>query len=301
MRGVCPDHTNCDNAIHIVGGAQHFVLRNSRILDFNAQIKVNGENGAYPDDGLLEFNTLSNGRPRDTNNSVVPVDMVAASNWHVAGNLITDFVKSQGNRVSYGAFAKGAGDHNVFERNAVLCEFRLRGYPGQRIGLSFGGGGTGAEFFRNQDTTHGEQSGSLMRDNLVAFCSDGGVYLNRAAQSDLEHNTLIDTAGIDARFAETTAALDANIVDGVIRGRDGATLREAGNLASSLLGLFVGWHPERRLFTDVGLMDLRWRDAPAPQPNTTPGDDLCGVRRTGVARPGAFEEFAPCLKLQPKP
>jgi hypothetical protein len=151
--------------------------------------------------------------------------MVTASGWRIAANLITDFVKSGGDNISYGAFAKGAGDHNVFERNVVLCEYKLRGQAGERIGLSFGGGGTGLVFRRDDGASGAEQISSIMRDNLIAFCSDDGVYLNRAAETVLEHNTLIDTAGIDSRFPETSAEVINNIVDGVIRQRDGGRLQ----------------------------------------------------------------------------
>jgi hypothetical protein len=304
MRGVCDDDAGCEHALHVVGGAAHVVIRNNRLSDFNAQIKVNGEDGRTPDDGLVEDNTLDDSRPRHTENPVTPVDLDAASRWRVTGNLIADFIKTDGNRVSYGAFAKAAGDHTLFNRNVVLCEYRLRGYPGARVGLSFGGGGSDPGIRRDGDISGREQAASTMRDNLVAFCSDVGIYLNQAAATVLDHNTLIDTAGIDARFADTSAEVTDNIVDGAIRARDGGTLRAAGNLASPLLGLFLGWHPARALFSDPGRLDLLWRSAPAPRAVTpvsaTPGDtDLCGIPRGAAVRPGAFDDFAGCLRGAP--
>ena len=94
-------------------------------------------------------------------------------------------MKSGGDNISYGAFAKGAGDHYVFERNVVLCEYKHRGQAGERIGLSFGGGGTGPEFLRDARASGSEQISSIMRDNLIAFCSDE----ERGYLSDIEKLT----------------------------------------------------------------------------------------------------------------
>ena len=53
----------------------------------------------------------------------------------------------------------------------------------------------------------------MIRSNLVASCSDAGIYLNSAARSRVVHNTLLDTAGIEARFAETSADVEGNLVE----------------------------------------------------------------------------------------
>ncbi|MDT1847664.1 right-handed parallel beta-helix repeat-containing protein, partial [Acinetobacter baumannii] len=91
-------------------------------------------------------------------------------------NVITDFVKVGGDRISYGAFAKGAARGTVFEGNVVVCEHLLRGHPGQRVGLSFGGGGTGKPYCRD-GRCDAEHEGGTMRANLVASCSDAGIYV----------------------------------------------------------------------------------------------------------------------------
>jgi hypothetical protein len=134
-----------------------------------------------------------------------------------------------------------------------------------------------------------------MRDNLIAFCSDDGIYLNRAAETVLEHNTLLDTAGIDSRFPESSAEVLSNVVDSVIRQRDGGALHAVGNEGSLLLGLFVGWHPAPHLFVNPARLDLRWRAPPALRPTTSASTDLCGITRGTEARPGAFDDFTPCL------
>ena len=213
IRGTCADHSHCEHAFHVVGNAAHFLARNNEIVDFNAHFKVNGSAGAYPDFGVIEGNTLRNDSVRDTGNPVTPIDLVAASHWRIRGNRISDFVKGRSDRISYGAFVKGGGADNRFERNVVVCEDRLRGFAGQRVGLSLGGGGSSADACRGGRCIT-EQDRGAIASNLIAACSDDGIYLNRAAASLITHNTLIDTGGITARFGESSADVEGNLVDG---------------------------------------------------------------------------------------
>ncbi len=294
IRGTCGDHTYCEHAFHIVGPARGTVLRNNRIEDMNAHIKINGEQGAFPDDGVIDGNTLVDTVPRATGNPITPIDLVAANGWRISGNLIADFARAGGGKPTYGAFVKGAGDNNVIQRNIVLCEWKLRDTAGQRVGLSLGGGGTGETLRRDMGRTGFEQIGGVIRDNLIAFCSDDGIYVNRSVRSAIMHNTLIDTAGIDIRFPESSAEVIGNIVDGTIRVRDGGLLRAYANQAGPLLGLFAGYHPIRGLFRDPGALDLRWRDRPPPQATPAEGPDLCAAPRPPQPMPGAFEDWSRC-------
>jgi parallel beta-helix repeat protein len=297
LRGLCDAQNDryCEHAFHIVGGAQGTVIRNNVITDFNAQIKINGEGGAFPDYGIIEGNTLQDGRPRQTANPVTPIDLDAASGWLITGNLISDFIKSGGNRVSYGAFAKAAGQHNSFERNVVLCEHNLEGKQGTHVGISLGGGGSDPKIRRDGGRSGLEQDGSRVSDNLIAFCSDAGIYLNRSGDSQVDHNTLLDTSGIIVRFPESSARLDENIVDGIISIRDGASASSKANLVASLLGLYLGLHSPRRLFSDPAHLDLTWKGAAPLGPESDSRPDLCGTKRALHAVVGAFENFANCL------
>lgn len=299
IRGVCRAHADCEHAFHVVGKAHHFVARNNTIFDFNAHFKVNAHGGDFPDHGIIEGNTLSNSAIRQTHHPVTPVDLVAASGWVVRGNLISDFIKGSGDRVSYGGFFKGAGSGNRFERNVVLCESALRGAPGQRVGLSLGGGGTGQAFCRDRRCIT-EQQGGVIQANLIAFCSDDGIYLNRAAASQVLHNTLLDTGGIVVRFPASSADVEGNLVDGAIRSRDGGLLRASDNRDTSLARLFLGGHPVRELFQDAGALDLGWRGEAPPRiqrAEDQPGvPDLCGADRPARPALGAFENFTLCLR-----
>lgn len=293
LKGICQG--GCEHAFHVVGKAHHFAAVNNLVVDFNAHFKINGEGRHQPDNGLLESNTLRNDSIRTNAGAVTSIDLVGASNWVIRRNLISDFVKGDGDRISYGAFAKGAGSHNLFEQNIVLCEDRLRGAAGQRVGLSLGGGGTGKEYCRDGRCIT-EQEDSILRANLVASCSDDGIYLNAAARSKLIHNTLVDTGGITVRFAASSAEVDGNLVDGIIRSRDNGILHLGENKYSSAASLYLGSHPLRALFRDPLDFDFRWREpAPRRTADGEPVPDLCGAARASPPRYGAFDDFSACV------
>lgn len=103
IRGVCARQEFCEHAFHVVGGAHHFAAVNNTIVDFNAHFKVNAEEGRFPDAGLIESNTLTDSAPRLTGSPVTPIDLVTVNGWVIRRNLIADFIKLGGDRVSYGA------------------------------------------------------------------------------------------------------------------------------------------------------------------------------------------------------
>jgi parallel beta-helix repeat protein len=295
IRGACTRHSDCEHAFHVVAGAEHFAAINNTITDFNAHFKINGSGGRFPDHGLIDGNTLSNSTVRDTGNPVTPIDLVAASHWTIRRNLITDFIKAGGDGVSYGAFAKGAGSANRFERNVVWCEHRLRAAPGQRVGLALGGGGTGKPFCRDGRCIT-EQDGGVIDSNLIASCSDDGIYLNSAARSTIRHNTLLDTGGISVRFPSSSADVEGNLVDGAIRSRNDGVVRPVDNRETPIALLYLGQHPVRRLFTAPETLDFTWSGAaPRRQAAAALPNDLCGAARPDNPHYGAVEDVAACL------
>ncbi|WP_288378450.1 chondroitinase-B domain-containing protein [uncultured Massilia sp.] len=301
IHGACAVPASCEHAFHVVGQARGFAAVNNTITDFNAHFKINGNRDGFPDAGLIEYNTLTNSAPRRTANPVTPIDLVAASDWTIRANLITDFIKADGDGISYGAFAKGAAARTRFERNVVVCEQRLQGYPGERVGLSFGGGGTGKPYCRDGRCIT-EHDAGVMRDNLVASCSDAGVYVNSSAGTRLLHNTLLDTAGVQVRFPESSAQLEGNLIDGAVVTRNGARLDMGDNRDTPIAALYLGRHPQRSLFADAARLDLRWSgDAPrraGSGEGSGEGVDLCGAERPARPAYGAFEDFGACLARQ---
>ena len=297
IRGACDAHAECENAFHVMGSGRDFVARNNTLTDFNMHIRISGTAPAYPDNGLIQNNTISNTRARDTATAVGAVDLVAASGWSIRSNLVTDVAKARGDRASFGLQARGGGKGNRLERNVIVCENRLRA-PGQRIALSFGGAGSLAAECRGKRCAP-EQDGGVIDSNLVASCSDEAVYLNRAANTVVSHNTVLDTAGIAVQWSDSGADIHGNIVDGRIAARDGAGVREDDNLDTGVTRLFTGAHPLRELFASSSGLDLRWRGgAPRRDAGGAPGADLCGVPRPPEPAYGAFEDFSACLRAR---
>lgn len=296
VRGACKEHGACEHAFHVVGGAHHFVARNNTIVDFNAHFKINRIGAQFPDMGIIESNTLTNRSIRDTKTSVTPVDLVAANGWVIRRNLITDFIKAQSDQTSYGAFAKGAGVENRFEQNIVICENLLQGTPGRRVGLSLGGGGTDSSFCRDNRCIV-EQERGVIEANLIASCSDDGIYVNRGAASKILHNTVIDTAGITVRYPESSADLEGNLVDASIRSRDEGIMRKHDNIETAMAKIYAGMHPVRNLF-DAGSGDgFSWDgEPPRRSASSVKPLDLCSVQRPPTPVYGAFERFQSCLR-----
>lgn len=312
IRGICDNDSRCEHAFHIVGQGHHFIARNNTLHNFNAHFKINGtlnrsehqpnKNAYFPDHGRIENNTLTNDHARRTDHSVTLIDLLAASHWRIEGNLIADFIKQGGDHISYGAFAKGAGTDNHFHRNVILCTHRLRGQSGQQVGLSLGGGGSSPRYCRDQACVT-EQRDSILSHNLIMSCSDDGIYLNRAAHSIVQHNTLLDTAGLSLRFATTDAVIQGNLIDGTLRTYRGAQLEKADNLLSNTTRLYLGQHPIQTQFINPqpNVLDLRWHSPPPrrtvhlPSPlNPATVRDLCGRPQQPTAY-GAFEDFSDCL------
>lgn len=234
LQGVCSSDGECEHAFHVIGKGHSFVLRNSRLSNFNASIKVNGINlkrsGIFPDNGLLQGNIFVNTHVRDTKNPVTLININSVNNWVVRGNLIADFAKGKGDRVSYAAFMKGNGKNGIFEQNMVICEYLIPRDDGVRIGLSLGGGGTGSSYCRNKNCSV-EHSNGIIRNNIIMNCSrDVGIYLNRSKKSLIYNNLLHNTLGIDVRFSSSSANIVNNLVAGRLKSRDGGVIIEKNNI-----------------------------------------------------------------------
>lgn len=287
IEGACAAHSDCEHALHLAGNADGTVIRNNRIVDFNAQIKSNGFDGQFPDDVLVEGNTLYDTAPRNTANPVTKIDVVGGRRWLVRGNTLRDFAKAQGDTVSYAAFLKGGSRDGVFERNLVECQRAHAG--GIRLGLSFGGGGTGPASICEAGSCDPEHIGGLMRNNLILACSDVGIYVNKGAGTRLFHNTLYATAGIDMRYAASSGTIAYNVLGGVIRNREQATSTQLGNLVQVAPATFAQWfaapaQADFRLLDGSAIVDL----AAATDPATT--HDFCGnARDDGAPDLGALE------------
>ena len=279
IRGVCKRHDDCEHAFHIVGSGAFTTIRNNRITDFNAHIKVNGFNGDWPDHGLLSYNTLTNTRPRETLRSVVPFDLVGASHWQVQDNLVSNFAKRDGNKVSFGIFMKGGSEGGRIERNLVICSPNNMSRSGVRAGISFGGGGTDPPLCRDKACQTYEHRLGLAANNIVAHCNDTGFDVNRSSDIHLAHNTIINTSGIALRGSPTQARIYGNLYEGRLVARDGAQMETYWNEKMNAT----------RTFSDADALALTWRASPDSIPALPiAGDDFNRLPREATARPGAY-------------
>ncbi|MGV3625403.1 MAG: chondroitinase-B domain-containing protein [Archangium sp.] len=297
VRGTCASDDNCEHAFHVSGDADGFTLRGNRLVDFNAQLKANAGqvSGVWqtPDDCLIEGNDLYDTRARDTGNPTTKLNIDTGEDWVVRGNFIHDFQKGGGDTVSYGAFMKSGSKRGVFERNLVICETSGSHAGGARIGLSFGGGGTGNAFcapaFDANTACDVEHSDGVLRNNIVVNCSDVAVYLNEATNTKVLHNTFIGTNGVDYRFATSTGLAQGNLLGSVVRARNGGTFTGMQNVTNVTTQTFDGYYlaplaGDLRLEGDVTALN----GTVAALTEVT--DDYCGrARPSGMRTVGALE------------
>ncbi|WP_432821480.1 chondroitinase-B domain-containing protein [Trichloromonas sp.] len=288
FKGVTKNHDYGEHAFHIVGGGQGFVLRNCRLHEFNAMIKANGYRGRdgetrYPDNVLLENNHFFNSEIRRTRNPVTFIDVVGPDNWIVRGNLIADFCKGEGDRISYAAFLKGNSSGGVFENNLVIGEYRTAG--GVRVGLSLGGGGSGARFSRNE-SNEVEHTGGVVRNNIVMYCSDVGLYLNKSRDTKVFNNVFYRTMGLDVRFPVSSAVIRNNLLSSRIEERDGGLSVQDHNLVADVED-FKNWfqRPDEGNFNLKDGEDLIDQGVAMDQIR----EDFCGQARTNRPDLGALE------------
>lgn len=204
------------------GGSSGCVLRNLIMRD-HGEAGVKGtsdpESAAHPDHLLIEGCDIGFTTPDGGRRGVVEgVDGVAVKGWVIRGCRFIN-IQKQG-RPAYGVFTKGNSADTVIEKNRFENCF---------IGASFGGGGTGASYFRDQDPTL-EHRGGAIRGNVFLRCTDAAIYINKGKTCEIADNILTDCVShIELRYPQSSARVIRNRVrsDGknpIIRLRDGAVI-----------------------------------------------------------------------------
>ncbi len=293
FKGTNPNHDQGEHAFHVTGEAKGFVLRNCRLHEFNAMIKANRGNDPsgqifYPDNALIENNSFFNTTIRNTNNPVTFIDLTGPNNWIIRGNFLADFSKGEGDTISYAALAKGKASGTIFESNLVIGEYRHTG--GIRVGLSFGGGGTGKPYFRDGKTDV-EHTGGIIRNNVIMYCKNVGIYLNRAADTRIHNNLLYKTMGMHVRFPQSTAVIENNLLTGRITNRDGGTSIRSQNII--LRNRLLRKPDSETYFANPDMADfsLQQKDEVIDQGGPTPVvfEDICSSPRNQRPDIGPFE------------
>ncbi len=254
--GNCTQHSLCEHAFHVVGGGKNASFKNNILQDFNAAIKVNGLGKVFPDNGVVEGNTIFNTSIRKTVNPVTPIDLMHANNWRVSNNFIFDFLKGSGNKISYGAFFKGGSSNGEFSRNLVICQANLKSNS-TAIGLSLGGGGSPESWRRGQSTF--EHDNGTIINNIIMNCPDDvGIYLNRAKDSKVANNIIYNTLGIDIRFKESSSFVAKNILSGRIKTRNSGKATYLNNTVLKR-SFFTVAEPLDDIFVAPANGDFSWK------------------------------------------
>lgn len=284
MHGVCENDSKCEHVFHITSGAHHTIIRENILEGFNAHIKGNGDGDprVYPNDVRIENNEFFSKAPRQTSNPVTPIDVVGGKRWIIGHNYIHDFEKAQGNKISYAAFLKGNSSDGIFSHNLIVCESLHKG--GVRLGLSFGGGGTGGKYCEEGSCRTEHRNGKMFNNIIVNCPADVGIYINKGENIQIYNNTLFNTKGIDVRFDSSKVDLRNNLLDGKIRKRNGGKATLSHNIQQ---GNLAAW------FKDGGKLDFTLVDGEKfvdkGESITSISDDFCAKTRGTKYDIGALE------------
>ncbi|WP_309122808.1 fibronectin type III domain-containing protein [Paenibacillus sp.] len=227
------------HAVQVNSGSYYFHGDNLYAWDLGeGAFKVTGAvstSGAmYADYGLIENSTLgyTNGGKRSV---VEAVDIIAARGWVVRGNTVLNAYHPSSGSVAYAMFAKGGSIDTIFENNLI---------KGSDIAISFGGGLTGSQYFRN-GVLDVEHYGGIIRNNVIHNTDDAGIYLAKAIDFKVLNNTLINIApnvsvgGIESRWAGSNGEIRNNLADKALKKRDGGNYTESNNIVNATSAWYV--------------------------------------------------------------
>ncbi|NVK54896.1 MAG: hypothetical protein HWE26_04725 [Alteromonadaceae bacterium] len=237
FQGGCDFDTECEHAIHIMGDADNVIIQDNIFRNFNAHVKSNGlqltdeDSRQFPDNVKIISNQFYNQWQRDTPNPVTPLDVVGGDEWLVVGNFVADFAKRRGDKTAYGMYLKGGGSNGHFENNLVACEWELRSlaYSDIRVGLSLGGGGTGNQYCDGGDCRVEHQGGVIKNNTIINCPNDVAIYLNKAAETMVANNWLLNTVGVLARGSVSNVIATKNRIQGTFVALDDATITTDNN------------------------------------------------------------------------
>ncbi|HZG75124.1 MAG TPA: fibronectin type III domain-containing protein [Paenibacillus sp.] len=221
------------HAVQINSGSYYFHADNLYAWDLGeGAFKVTGAvstSGAmYADYGLIE-NTVMGYTTGGKRGVVEAVDIIAARGWVVRNNEVYNAYHSSTNSVAHAMFAKGGSIDTVFENNLI---------KGSDIAISFGGGLTASQYFRN-GILGVEHYGGIIRNNVIHNTDDTGIYLAKAVDFKVLNNTLINIApsvsvgGIESRWAGSNGEIRNNLADKALKKRDSGTYTESNNIVTA--------------------------------------------------------------------
>lgn len=231
FQGGCKFDGRCEHAIHIKADADNVKIINNDFINFNAAIKSNGEpigknqQFVFPNSVQILHNRFVNEWVRDTKSPVTPIDVVGGNNWVVKRNFIADFAKFRGTKTTYGAFLKGGGENGLFQDNIVVCSWKVPYFSGldARVGLSFGGGGTGASFCQSENCVFEHLNGRAIGNLIMNCIQEPALYINNSDGTQIVSNILVNSLGIDLHHGSKDTLIQRNVFHGNIWRKDAAS------------------------------------------------------------------------------
>jgi hypothetical protein len=252
-----------DHPIHVMSSESSHTLNtliyNVHIIDPGQQaIKINpaaeGSLGFYSDDGMIACSHIEltdAGRTHIRNNCYTGgIDAHQSQGWVIRDNLIEGFWCDSGLSEHGIHLWRGCRD-TVIERNVLNDNAR-----GIGLGLvTSGSGRTYADDVCPSAIGYIDDFGGLIRNNFVSandsglFASqygfDCGICMWNACNAQVLHNTVYTAnsaetfSSIEWRFSNTEAIITNNLVNHIMREREGATAFQSGNLTNAAASWFT--------------------------------------------------------------
>jgi parallel beta-helix repeat protein len=202
------DLTTCNSFYHgfkFNGCSSNCVLRHVVMRD-HGESGVKGTSnpalGMYPDRLLVEQCDIGFTTDRGGTRSVVEgIDGVGVNGWVIRSNRFINVL--HGKEAAYAVFTKGNSSDTVIEANR---------FENCSIGASFGGGGTGPQYFRDNNREY-EHRGGIVRNNLFIRCKDAAIYMNKADSCKIYNNTVFECAlTIQLRYPQSSGWVRNNLI-----------------------------------------------------------------------------------------
>jgi hypothetical protein len=191
----------CAHCVHIQSGAGHLIFRNCIMYGTNDKAVKNSAltNAAVDDPGWQDYQLYENCEGYGGNSVASGMLNINGPDYlTVRGCYIHDYSGS----AYFAAFIKAGGANAIFENNLV---------KNVKVGISFGGGLTGAQWHRRGEI---EALNGIARNNVVVNASDKGLHCNKAQMCRFLNNTLVNTTGIQNQNSSVSIQAINNIIMG---------------------------------------------------------------------------------------
>lgn len=275
------DGMSTSHCLHIKPGGGHLVVRNCTFVgtidkDVKSSAPANGATLPVDDPQWQDYQLYENceAYPGAGNTSAGGMLNINGPDYVTArGNYIHDF---KGDAL-YCMFVKAGGRYPLFENNIIHDCI---------VGISFGGGRTGAEY-RRRDTV--EALDGICRNNVLVDMDDAGLHCNFAKDCKFINNTCINMWGIQNQYSTNIAATNNILMGGSFRG----TFVQTTNYVNAYNAAWF-WDPAARNYriksTATGLVGQGTADVDCQV-------DFLGKWRSSPPCIGAYEVYSSATEL----